>query len=180
MKKQVKNGVIKVLILVLILAGAYGLWCHFLTDNVIWKKLKINGIAIQGMTKEEAIDAISKDFQEKYENTQMTITLNGKNFKVSIYPVLGLDVKSIVESAYALGHGAWFTHGTDRIELMNSKTKEEVTLMPEARNKNELDKLLEDAGISKGSTTIRLPVNLQIQSWLSLREKPESVRIWMH
>ena len=47
MKKQVKNGVIKVLILVLILAGAYGLWCHFLTDNVIWKKLKINGIAIQ-------------------------------------------------------------------------------------------------------------------------------------
>ena len=56
MKKQVKNGVIKVLILVLILAGAYGLWCHFLTDNVIWKKLKINGIAIQGMTKEEAID----------------------------------------------------------------------------------------------------------------------------
>ena len=115
MKKQVKNGVIKVLILVLILAGAYGLWCHFLTDNVIWKKLKINGIAIQGMTKEEAIDAISKDFQEKYENTQMTITLNGKNFKLSIYPVLGLDVKSIVESAYALGHSAWFTHGTDRI-----------------------------------------------------------------
>ena len=119
---------IKVLVMFLILAGAYGLGCHFLTDNVIWKKLKINGIAIQGMTKEEAIDAISKDFQEKYENTQMTITLNGKNFKVSIYPVLGLDVKSIVESAYALGHGAWFTHGTDRIELMNSKTKEEQRL----------------------------------------------------
>ena len=160
MKKQVKNGVIKVLILVLILAGAYGLWCHFLTDNVIWKKLKINGIAIQGMTKEEAIDAISKDFQEKYEDTQMTITLNGKNFKVSIYPVLGLDVKSIVESAYALGHGAWFTHGTDRIELMNSKTKEKVTLMPEARNKDELDKILEDAGISKGSTTIQTSCEL--------------------
>lgn len=85
----------------------------------------------------------------------MTITLNGKNFKVSIYPVLGLDVKSIVESAYALGHGAWFTHGTDRIELWNSKTKERSH--PYARspgNKDELDKLLEDAGISKGSTTI--------------------------
>ena len=40
------------------------------------------------MTKEEAIGAISKDFQEKYEDTQMTITLNGKNFKVSIYPCL--------------------------------------------------------------------------------------------
>jgi len=84
------------------------------------------------MTKEEAIDAISKDFQEKYENTQMTITLNGKNFKVSIYPVLGLDVKSIVESAYALGHGAWFTHGTDRIELMNSK-KSPLCQKPETK-----------------------------------------------
>ena len=47
MKKQMKNGVIKVLFLVLILVGANGMWCHILTDNVIWKKLKINGIAIQ-------------------------------------------------------------------------------------------------------------------------------------
>ena len=122
MKKQMKNGMIKVLILLLILVGVYGLWCHFLTDNVIWKKLKVNGIAIQGMTKEEAIDAISRDFKEKYQNTQMTVTLNGKKFQVSVYPVLGLDVKSIVESAYSLGHGAWYTHGTDRIELMNNKT----------------------------------------------------------
>lgn len=180
MKKQVKNGVIKVLILVLILAGAYGLWCHFLTDNVIWKKLKINGIAIQGMTKEEAIDAISKDFQEKYENTQMTITLNGKNFKVSIYPVLGLDVKSIVESAYALGHGAWFTHGTDRIELMNSKTKEEVTLMRKPETKTNWTSFWRMLEFQRDPPLYRLPVNLQIQSWLSLREKPESVRIWMH
>ena len=42
----------------------------------------------------------------------------------------------------------------------NSKTKEEVTLMPEARNKDELDKLLEDAGISKGSTTIQTSCEL--------------------
>lgn len=160
MKKQMKNGLLKVLVLVLILVGAYGLWCHFLTDNVIWKKLKINGIAIQGMTKEEAIDAISRDFQEKYEDTQMTVTLNGKKFQVSIYPVLGLDVKSIVESAYSLGHGSWFTHGTDRIELMNSKTKEEVTVMPEARNKDELDQVLTDAGIMKGSTTVQTTCKL--------------------
>ena len=142
MKKQVKNGVIKVLILVLILAGAYGLWCHFLTDNVIWKKLKINGIAIQGMTKEEAIDAISKDFQEKYANTQMTITLNGKNFKVSIYPVLGLDVKSIVESAYALGHGAWFTHGI-QIGIEPKRLLKEL-------KQNEISAVVSDMPVYKG------------------------------
>lgn len=160
MKKQMKNGVIKVLLFCLVILIAYGLWCHFLTDDVIWKKLKINGIAIQGMTKEEAIEAISEDFQEKYKDTQMTVVLNGKKFKVSIYPVLGLDVKSIVESAYSLGHGSWFTHGTDRIELMNSKTKEEVTLMPEARNKDQLDQVLEDAGILKGSTTVQTSCEL--------------------
>nr|WP_295278467.1 VanW family protein [uncultured Blautia sp.] len=160
MKKQMKNGVIRVLILILILITVYGLWCHFLTDNVIWKKLKVNGIAIQGMTKEEAIDAISKDFQEKYKDTQMTVTLNGKKFKISIYPVLGLDIKSIVESAYSLGHGSWFTHGTDRIQLMNDKTKEEVTLMPEARNKDTLDDVLEEAGITSGSTTVQTSCGL--------------------
>ena len=160
MKKKLKNSIIRLLLLLVILVGAYGLWCHFLTDDVIWKKLKINGIAIQGMTKEEAIDAISRDFQEKYQDATMTVILNDKEFKVCVYPVLGLDVKSIVESAYSLGHGSWFTHGTDRIELMNSKTKEEVTLMPEARNKSELDKVLEDADIMKGSATVQTTCEL--------------------
>ena len=54
MNKQMKNTLTKVLIFFVLLVGAYCLWCHFLTDNVIWTKLKVNGIAIQGMTEEES------------------------------------------------------------------------------------------------------------------------------
>ena len=160
MKKKVRNRCIKLLLLLVLLAGAYGLWCHFLTDNVIWKKMKINGIAIQGMTKEEAMDAISRDFQEKYQDARMTVTLNDKKYEVSIYPVLGLNVDSIIESAYSLGHGFWLTHGTDRIKLMNSKTKDEMIQIPEAINKDALDKLLDDSGIRNGSTTVQTSCRL--------------------
>ena len=45
MNKQMKNTLTKVLIFFVLLVGAYCLWCHFLTDNVIWTKLKVNGIA---------------------------------------------------------------------------------------------------------------------------------------
>ena len=73
----------------------------------------------------------------------MTVTLNGQEFKVSIYPALSLDVKAVVASAYSLGHGSWITHGTDRIQLMNSKTKEELTLLPTVRNQDDLDAVLD-------------------------------------
>ena len=65
MNKQMKNTLTKVLIFFVLLVGAYCLWCHFLTDNVIWTKLKVNGIAIQGMTEEEAIDRHYRGLPEK-------------------------------------------------------------------------------------------------------------------
>ncbi len=160
MNKQMKNTLTKVLIFFVLLVGAYCLWCHFLTDNVIWTKLKVNGIAIQGMTEEEAIIAITEDFQKNYQDKQMTVTLNGQEFKVSIYPALSLDVKAVVASAYSLGHGSWITHGTDRIQLMNSKTKEELTLLPTVRNQDDLDAVLDATGIQNGSTTIQTSCEL--------------------
>lgn len=47
--------------------------------------------------------------------------------------------------------------------------------MPEARNKDELDKLLEDAGISKGSTTIQTSCELTDTELVITKGKPESV-----
>ncbi len=152
MKKRLKNGLIKVLIFLAVLSGMYCLWCHFLTDNVIWKKVKINGVSIQGMTTDEAKAAVLKDFQEKYENTKMTVTLNGKEFSVAIYPILGIDIDAIIEEAYSLGHGAWLEHGTDRIWLMNSGSREEVTVMPTAQNREKLDAALEESGIQDESS----------------------------
>ena len=155
MKKRLKNGLIKVLIFLAVLSGMYCLWCHFLTDNVIWKKVKINGVSIQGMTTYEAKAAVLKDFQEKYENTKMTVTLNGKEFSVAIYPILGIDIDAIIEEAYSLGHGAWLEHGTDRIWLMNSGSREEVTVMPTAQNREKLDAALDDIRAKYGKDAVK-------------------------
>ena len=65
MKKRLKNGLIKVLIFLAVLSGMYCLWCHFLTDNVIWKKVKINGVPIQGMTTDESESCCFKGFSGK-------------------------------------------------------------------------------------------------------------------
>ena len=102
MKKQIKRYIIKALVIAVLLIGAYGLWCHFLTDNVIWKKLKVNGIALQGLTVEEANRALQEDFQEKYESATVTVSFNKKEYSLSIYPVLELDSASVVAEAYSL------------------------------------------------------------------------------
>lgn len=155
MKKQLRNNLIKALILLAILIGAYGLWCHFLTDNVIWRKIKINGVALQGMTEDQAIDALNENFYDTYKNAKVTITLNGKSFKVKLYPVLSINVEDAVEEAYSLGHGFWLTHGIDRIRLMNDTSKEELTILPYIQDANSLIRLLDKAGIQKGSTTVQ-------------------------
>lgn len=154
MKKQIKRYIIKALVIAVLLIGAYGLWCHFLTDNVIWKKLKVNGIALQGLTVEEANRALQEDFQEKYESATVTVSFNKKEYSLSIYPVLELDSASVVAEAYSLGHGFWFAHGTDRIQLMNSSGKEELKVMPTAVNADKLEEALEESGLLQAGTTV--------------------------
>ena len=154
MKKQIKRYIIKALVIAVLLIGAYGLWCHFLTDNVIWKKLKVNGIALQGLTVEEANRALQEDFQEKYESATVTVSFNKKEYSLSIYPVLELDSASVVAEAYSLGHGFWFAHGTDRIQLMNSSGKEELKVMPTVVNADKLEEALEESGLLQAGTTV--------------------------
>lgn len=59
MNKQMKGPLIRILLIVAAVIAAYCLWCHFLSDDVIWKKITVNGIPLQGMTKEEAVTALT-------------------------------------------------------------------------------------------------------------------------
>lgn len=153
MNRQMRNSLIKAAIVILILAGAYSLWCHLLSDDVIWKNITVNGISLQGMKKQEAVDALRNDFEAQYKDSAMTVRLNGKSYRVSVFPLLDLKAEQIVESAYALGHGPWYRRGTDRIRFMNyGQDKQEITLMPFAAYVKNLDSVLSDSGLEDGGT----------------------------
>ena len=64
MKKQTKNRLIKVSIAAVFIIGIYCLWCHLLSDDVIWKNISVNGISLQGKTKQEALDALRDNFEK--------------------------------------------------------------------------------------------------------------------
>lgn len=150
-----RNSLVKAAIVIILLLGAYCLWCHLLSDDVIWKNITVNGISLQGMKEEEAVEALREDFRDRYEDSCMTVRLNGKSYQVSIFPVLDLDAEQIVGSAYALGHGPWYTHGIDRIHFMNSgQDRREIQLMPFAVYTEKLDSVLSDSGIEKGGTVV--------------------------
>lgn len=155
MNRQMRNSLIKAAIVILFLAGAYSLWCHLLSNDVIWKNITVNGISLQGMKKQEAVDALRDDFEAKYKDSCMTVRLNGETYQVSVFPLLDLDAEQIVESAYALGHGPWYKRGTDRIHFMNSgQDRQEISLMPFAAYTKNLDSVLSDSGIEEGGTVV--------------------------
>ena len=41
MNKQMKGPLIRILLIVAAVIAAYCLWCHFLSDDVIWKKIDV-------------------------------------------------------------------------------------------------------------------------------------------
>ena len=156
MKKQTKNRLIKVSIAAVFIIGIYCLWCHLLSDDVIWKNISVNGISLQGKTKQEALDALRENFETAYQNAEMTVRVNDEEYKVNIFPVLDVVSEEIVESAYSLGHGSWYTRGTDRIHLMNSgNQKKKVSLTPSAKHPEKLDEVLSEAGLDNAGTVVQ-------------------------
>lgn len=133
----------------------------------------------QGLTVEEANRALQEDFQKKYESATVTVSFNKKEYSLSIYPVLELDSASVVAEAYSLGHGFWFAHGTDRIQLMNSSGKEEHKVMPTAVNVDKLEEALEESGLLQAGTTVDTSCRLTDKELIITKGKTGIGRMWM-
>lgn len=133
----------KVLTAIILSVACYCLWCLLLEDNVIWKNISVNGISIQGMTKKEAQKAVYNQFEEEYQDKKITIQIADTDYEAYIFPVLDFSPSEIINEAYALGHGAWYTRGFDRIRMMSGKNiKQEETVLPTAAHREKISEII--------------------------------------
>ena len=63
----------------------------------------INGVNIQGMSKKEAAQTVEQKFEEDYKDTAVTVELDGQQYTMNVFPMLGMDASAEIEKAYEKG-----------------------------------------------------------------------------
>lgn len=148
MRNKTLGKIIIVFSILAIIGSLYCLACVELKDNKIWKNVKVNGISIRDLTKEEAAEILTDDFNKKYADHSLTVRFEDKNYNVNIYPTLGFDADEEINKAYGLGHGKWYLRGIEWIckNIVNTKTQE-ITVYPHAESPDTVGKAIEQSGL---------------------------------
>ncbi len=131
-----------------VLAAAYVVLCAAVRDQVIWKEVSINGVSLKGLTRDEAAQAVREKFEADYGDARVTVVLDGQEFQMEIFSVLGLDAGEEISRAYRLGHGSWFSCGAQWLKnKLAPDAPEEVTILPKVTKPEELSGIVEASGI---------------------------------
>ena len=102
-KKQGLVAALSVVAVIVLLAAAYGIFCLIIEDDKIWADASINGVNIQGMSKKEAAQTVEQKFEEDYKDTAVTVELDGQQYTMNVFPMLGMDASAEIEKAYGVG-----------------------------------------------------------------------------
>ncbi len=107
-----KKRIIPIILIVLVLLAGVGTYIYFfqgLTPHRILNNISIAGTNVGGMTKEEAVAAVTQRFNDTYGSTSMDISV--EPYSVSIAPETAgavLDVEGAVQEAYNYGREGVF------------------------------------------------------------------------
>ena len=110
-KKKGLVAALSVVAVIVLLAAAYGIFCLIIEDDKIWADASINGVDIQGMSKKEAAQTVEQKFEEDYKDTAVTVELDGQQYTMNVFPMLGMDASAEIEKAYEKGHGNLLVRG---------------------------------------------------------------------
>ena len=131
------------------LFAAYLILCQMVVQNdSILGNTSINGVALKGLTYDEAKEAVQQKFEEDYSDAALTISLDGNEFKMPVYQLLEMDAAEEIDNAYAVGHGPWLASGIEWIWLqLSGGGSEEIDVQPELKEDADISKAIADTGI---------------------------------
>lgn len=114
-RKKALGRLIIICSIAAIVLALYSLFCFEIENPTIWKNVTINGINVKGLTKKEALNSLTQDFQEKYKEKSLTVDLQGTKYTIDVTDVLGFDSSKELDKAYEIGHRGFLLRGIDWI-----------------------------------------------------------------
>ena len=144
-EKQGSNSK-KLIIIILSIVGAlvvaYLILCQAVQSDSIWTNASVNGVVLKDMTYEEAETAVNNKFAEDYGDAAVTVELDGKQFKISVYHLLDFDASSEIDKIYKIGHSSWIESGLQWLELkLTGGNSEDIEVVPTLKEDSDAELL---------------------------------------
>lgn len=151
-KQREKWGLLGISVLTVVCVG-YLLACSMVEKNTILDGVEVNGTEVGGLTTEQAANRIREAFEEEYAEASLTVSANGEDYQVTVYPCLAMDAEGAARKAMNYGHGSFLTRGA---ALLKTKVfGQNIVQNPQVSDDAALEESIDASGLSDINTTVQ-------------------------
>ncbi|MCD8368429.1 MAG: VanW family protein [Clostridiales bacterium] len=144
---------------VVVLAAGYLACCGVVDQDTVLGHATVNGVDLQGMTYDQALEAVEAVSQEEYDGVVLTVEAVGETYQVDLDGVLTLDVEDTVDKAFAKGHGSFLTRGAALLQSLVEQRSYE--LQPTVADQELLREAIDHSGLLAVDTGVATTYELQ-------------------
>ena len=124
---------------------------HTLEDaNDLMAKYRISGVPITDDDGKLVGIITNRDlkFEEDYKDTAVTVELDGQQYTMNVFPMLGMDASAEIEKAYEKGHGNLLVRGLEWVEMKRGKAEKlSYDVQPTVAHPDEVEGIVQASGI---------------------------------
>ena len=118
--------------------------------NNLMGKFRISGVPITDDDGKLVGIITNRDlkFEEDYKDTAVTVELDGQQYTMNVFPMLGMDASAEIEKAYEKGHGNLLVRGLEWVEMKWGKAEKlSYDVQPTATHPDEVEGIVQASGI---------------------------------
>ncbi len=154
-----KAALILIFLLVALVFAVYLYLCMQVEQDEIIGDVTIQGVDVQGMTREEATAAVDAALADAYQGRTVDILLEGETYSVTVWSgeqnLLTWDYSDALDEAMVLGHGDFLTRGWEWLQVeMGNAEAQTVTVSPVLTDTETLKTLIRATGIETVDTAV--------------------------
>lgn len=149
-----KAAVAAVCLAAAVLAGGYGVLCGQVKETNILPKTVVNGVDLSGMTREEAAKALMEDFQARYTEAKLEVSVEGgEPYTVKVGNTLSLDAEAVAAELLEVNQGPYLLRGAAQLRAMTMG--QSLRKAPSVTNTDKLAKNIKKSGLMDINTTVQ-------------------------
>lgn len=139
-ERLIKYGLVAVMLFIF-----YMIFCGIVGKTKFYPNTTVNGIDVSRMTVSEASSAVSEEFEKKYDNINVSVSLNGEIYSIYITDAMNMDVTDAVQAALDDSH-SFLTRGVRFIKALF--VGQDYSASPVLKDEEKLKSAIVQSGIT--------------------------------
>ncbi|MCD7733674.1 MAG: VanW family protein [Clostridiales bacterium] len=161
-----RAALILIFLLIALVFAVYLYLCMQVDQDTIIGDVTIQGVDVQGMTREEAASAVDEALANVYQGQTVDILLAGETYSVTVWSgeqnLLTWDYSDALDEAMEPGHGDFLTRGWEWLQVeMGNAEAQTVTVSPTLTDTESLKALIQATGIEAVDTAVETTYTIE-------------------